>query len=351
MTTRAPSIAGTSRVMHDYRQSNASVVVSTNSGSSSAARVPPLTPEERKLLCDSNGCYKCRIPYTDNSALTCTNGFPNVSTYKTLTLEDVNKAATCCSSKKINAITSPLAEFSDVTNTMNVGAIHSQSPIAMCSSVLSSGDNDFTDSECVSDFFAPHVYWPAVIHGPSVISEPIQTLIDCGSPTVLIKESVADQLGLRCFRLPQPVPLGTAWGTGRRVAEEWVNLRLSAPDFLFSACVVRTIVAPQLCESVILGNTFHVANKLSINPEVSAVIYKPTGRNLLLPPPPCAPSDTRTDNQRLRDNRRKRELQQEEAGLQQQYVVSQHRDVIREMNLNFNIEQAAETPEEVVASI
>lgn len=182
-TTRAPSSASTSRVMHDYCQSNASVVVSTNSGSSSAARVPPLTPEKRKLLCDSNGCYKCQIPYADHSALTCTNSFPNVSTYKTLTLEDVNKAATCRSSKKINAITSPLAEFSDVTNTMNIGAIHSQSPIAMCSSVLSSGDNNFTDSECVSNFFAPHVYWPAVIHGPSIISEPIQTLIDCSSPT------------------------------------------------------------------------------------------------------------------------------------------------------------------------
>lgn len=102
--------------------------------------------------------------------------------------------------------------------------------------------------------------------------------------TVLIKESVADQLGLQCFRLPRPVPLGTAWGIGRRVAEEWVNLRLSAPDFLFSAHVVCAIVAPQLCESVILRNTFHVANKLSIDPEVPAVIYKPTGRNLLLPP-------------------------------------------------------------------
>ncbi|KAF9236821.1 hypothetical protein BU15DRAFT_49524 [Melanogaster broomeanus] len=48
-------------------------------------RLPPLTTEERKLLQDNDGCFKCRLPFQRHTSRNCTNDFPDAKSYKTLT--------------------------------------------------------------------------------------------------------------------------------------------------------------------------------------------------------------------------------------------------------------------------
>lgn len=114
-----------------------------------------------------------------------------------------------------------------------------------------------------------------------------------------------------------------------------MQLKVSAPDFSFVCSVVRAIIVPELCVSVIFGNTFHYTNKLSISSETPAIIHKPTSRNLLLPTPPSTPTDTHTDHEQLRDQRLQRTLQQEEDLLNSDLIAAQYRDVVHELNLNF----------------
>ena len=49
--------------------------------------LPKLTPAERTIIFDHQGCFKCRQLYVDHKGANCPNGFPAPSTYKTLTVE------------------------------------------------------------------------------------------------------------------------------------------------------------------------------------------------------------------------------------------------------------------------
>ena len=51
------------------------------------ASLPRLTPAERSLIFDHQGCFKCRQLYVNHKAANCPNGFPPAVTYKTLTAE------------------------------------------------------------------------------------------------------------------------------------------------------------------------------------------------------------------------------------------------------------------------
>jgi hypothetical protein len=49
---------------------------STAPNTSSTANFPKLTEEEKSILNDHNGCFKCRRPYAGHRTRECTNGFP-----------------------------------------------------------------------------------------------------------------------------------------------------------------------------------------------------------------------------------------------------------------------------------
>ncbi|KAJ6527227.1 hypothetical protein DFH09DRAFT_1094893 [Mycena vulgaris] len=48
-----------------------------SSSSSTTGRCPPLTEEERTLLCKNSGCYKCRQVFVEHNSKDCPNGFPS----------------------------------------------------------------------------------------------------------------------------------------------------------------------------------------------------------------------------------------------------------------------------------
>jgi hypothetical protein len=47
--------------------------------------LPKLTPAERSIIFDHQGCFKCRQLYVDHRGANCPNDFPQPGTYKTLT--------------------------------------------------------------------------------------------------------------------------------------------------------------------------------------------------------------------------------------------------------------------------
>ena len=60
--------------------------VDTNSTDNfSRISLPKLTPVERQLLYDNDGCLKCRCVFVPHCSTDCPNNFPNASNYKPLT--------------------------------------------------------------------------------------------------------------------------------------------------------------------------------------------------------------------------------------------------------------------------
>ncbi|KAF8122259.1 hypothetical protein K438DRAFT_1793260 [Mycena galopus ATCC 62051] len=67
---------------------------SSNTAGGQSKGCPKLTDEERALLGEHDGCFKCRNFYAGHRSRDCTNGFPDAATYRTLTAADATAAAT-----------------------------------------------------------------------------------------------------------------------------------------------------------------------------------------------------------------------------------------------------------------
>ncbi|KAL6306008.1 hypothetical protein BKA93DRAFT_824498 [Sparassis latifolia] len=68
--------------------------VPTKGGSTSGqstGKCPPLKDTERQFLYDNEGCLKCRRFFAGHISHDCPNGFPDPSTYKTITQKFINK--------------------------------------------------------------------------------------------------------------------------------------------------------------------------------------------------------------------------------------------------------------------
>lgn len=79
-TTTEKKLASSSRFNAKTGQT-----ASTTSSGKPYTRLPLLTDDERQLLRDNEGCFKCREPFVQHSTMNCTKGFPDGATYKPLT--------------------------------------------------------------------------------------------------------------------------------------------------------------------------------------------------------------------------------------------------------------------------
>ncbi|KAG2741811.1 hypothetical protein P692DRAFT_20907082, partial [Suillus brevipes Sb2] len=254
-------------------QFNAKAGRSTNttSGKTGAfVRVPPLTEEERTLLRENNGCFKCREPFVKHSTATCDNGFPDGATYKTITAATIAAKKAKKSSKTVAAV--------EVANTVAV---------VMPSAALGNG----TDSdECVAPLTTPLLLWDCLIDGPTS-SSTVKALIDDGSAAVLIDEKLVDKLGLQCRKLHAPMPFNVALLGEEKdsfLLSDYVRLACISIDSRFTSRSVRAIVAPNLCTPLLLGGPFLHHNKIVIDHELRTCTVKDQDYELLnpLPPPP-----------------------------------------------------------------
>ena len=206
--------AGVGRTMGTRIENTVQTIQRPAAGSSA---LPKITPVERTLLFDHQGCFKCRRFYVDHVASNCPNGFPSASTYRTLTpafAESVRDSKNKPRSQNLG----PVAHigFSGEAGTEN-----------MPSAVLGTGEEESDDSSKYvrahdpPPFSSGHLEWRCCVDGPSV-SKPIvvTALIDNGSPSVLIDEGLVLRLGLRRRRLPAPRRARLAMGDGEMVLTE-----------------------------------------------------------------------------------------------------------------------------------
>ncbi|KAH9931400.1 hypothetical protein B0H21DRAFT_699847, partial [Amylocystis lapponica] len=249
-------------------------VTSTGSKGTSPARLPKLTEDEKSLLRDHSGCFKCRRFQVKHTSATCTNPYPDAIGYRTLTLADANGI------KPKTAVAAVID--GNVVEADFVAAVGPGSPLAQTSGILGSG-SDSDDSEYVlAPLSVPHIPWSALINLPDfAYSDAMPMLIDSGSTTVLIRSAVVEQLGLRRWKLQQPKSMGNAWANKEEVATEFVKLRVSSPDFSWSSVTCQAIIVPSLCVPVLLGRPFLKSSHLRIDHFLDTVTDTRTGRNIL----------------------------------------------------------------------
>jgi hypothetical protein len=144
----------------------------------SSTHLEPLTEDERTLLVNHQGCFKCQKFYIPHLSKECTDGAPEASSYKMLTEADAFAAK-----PKTDKQTKTVAAVAPM------GAV-------MPSSVLED-NSDSEDDTCVAPFETAHLIWPCHLTGPSCDSfECVNALIDHGSHLVLIDNAIVKKLGL-----------------------------------------------------------------------------------------------------------------------------------------------------------
>ena len=132
--------------------------------------------------------------------------------------------------------------------------------------VLTDGNDVInSNSEYVqSPLLCPQLHFTAHALFPTGFSSPIDMLIDPSSTSVLIRSDLVDHLQLRHHPLPSPFHFATTLNSASS-SSEWVKLCLFNPSLSWSAGTVRAIVIPELCDSVILGLPWLMANNVVIN--------------------------------------------------------------------------------------
>jgi hypothetical protein len=236
-------------------------------------RLPALTIEERKLLQDNEGCFKCRRPFQKHTSWNCPNDFPDAKVYKTLTANIISAAkGKNNKSKAIGAL--------DVKVEQTIAVI-------MPSAVL--GDGSDSGNECMAPLLYSHLKWSCLLDGPSLTTPlTVDALIDHGSPIVLIDQQLVNKLGLCVHNLEKLLPVSVAM-SGKKKQEfslsQFVKLSCTSLDHRYHSHVVRTIITPNLCSHLLLGGPFLAYNKIVIDHELRTCIAKDQNYDLLNPSP------------------------------------------------------------------
>ncbi|KAG1786930.1 uncharacterized protein HD556DRAFT_1247607, partial [Suillus plorans] len=256
-----------------YNARAGQTATSTTSSSKTFTRLPTLTDNERQLLRDNDGCFKCREPFAGHSSSNCSKGFPDGSSYKTLT-------AAMIASKKSK-------KGSGMVAAVDVDEDHTVA-VVMPSAVLGDG----TDSEeCVAPLQTPHLRWDCLVTGPAVSSSVrVSALIDHGSSLVLVDEALSHKLGLRLRKLPKQLSISLALSKTQKqsfILSHFVKISCSSLDNAYTSRTVRAIVAPNLCTPLLLGGPFLQHNRIVIDHELRMCIAKDAGYDLLHPQSPA----------------------------------------------------------------
>lgn len=173
------------------------------------------------------------------------------------------------------------------------------------SELPTSGILDGSDSGSENEYVPPPprhppllsqpILWDCIIDGPRINNTVcIEALIDDGSQVVLICASLVDQLGLRQYKLPCPLPLSLIFDNPSSppsypsvppppssrlspilspsdtrpnvITSEWVQLSASSSNFVYKSWTVCAVVAPDtLCFPVVFGGPFLNHNRIVVD--------------------------------------------------------------------------------------
>src|SRR5258705_237221 len=274
-------------------------------------RLSPLTPEERSLLGENRGCFKCRRFFQDHRTSNCPNGLPSGETYKTLTSDDLVRAKKAVEKRmptNAHKQPKPVAALQDVNqnNTTVTATEYSEDGIyatfgpTAASSVLGNGSFSEGDlSVSLPPVKSKHFVWKCNIDGGPTVDFPLtsHSLIDNGAHIVLIRPELVERLQLPVYTLDKPEEVDVAIDSSckrkeKKILSTFVILRVTSLDQTFVAKPVRALITPGLCMPVILGLPWLEHNKIVCDHADRACIVKGLNYDLLHPPtisPPKPP--------------------------------------------------------------
>lgn len=220
-----------------------------------AGFVPMLTPEEHRLLIAYNGCFKCRVFFAGHRSSDCPDGFPSGNGYVTLTTAQtkherhgsntpMSSAANKFRSVAAVTDTSSTSLFDAEDNTEVRDAINAILPLtsAILAVLEDSGSDENTqDSDEVSPWSVPHLFWAASVMGIKEFPSIVDTMFDSGLHLVLIKPETVINLGLSTKKLKKPVTVTVALDEKKKKKIElydYVLLKLSTTDHSWTSKTV-----------------------------------------------------------------------------------------------------------------
>ena len=287
--------------------------------------MPKLTPVERQLLYNNDGCLKCRRIFVPHRSTDCPNDFPNALNYKLLTQSFIDLIKRCVKKPVAAIALSSNAEDPTVPVPTTVAAVMGMSNnptgymVPNRTSVIE-GDSFSDDSVSHPDIIptlsqavhvssvltahidelapltVPHLYWHCCVSSREhEFPVTFDALLDHGADTIFISEQFTSSLALKHCKLFQTMSVEMVMPGGKEKKivnmSEWVKLCLYDLSGGWKAKAVRAVVAPSLCTPVILGLPFLAHNKIVIDHEKQTAIAEDSDFDLLnpkLPPPPPA---------------------------------------------------------------
>jgi hypothetical protein len=148
---------------NDASSSSSSCIAINPSVTHAPDRLPALNAAECALLMEHEGCFKCCRFYMTHKSADCPEGFPNKSSYSTLTEADALNAKKH-QKKKGKSYTAAVVSrpAAPMVNPAIVAAV------VMPLAVLSDG----SDSEYVlAPFFVPHLFFNCLVGGSTMSSQ------------------------------------------------------------------------------------------------------------------------------------------------------------------------------------
>lgn len=242
--------------------------------------LPKLRPEEKRLLADNNGCFKCRHVDAFHVSRDCKLGYPK-------RYYPVNEDA--------------IREYRAAVAAWNASRLIATARVAAATITSDTDDNP--------PLSVPHFFWNCLVDDPaSLRPAPVEALLDNGSHTVLIDQSlrVVDRLQLRVRNLPQKLKVSLAMNNDAdstpTILDKWVKITPQSADRRFTSKVLKAVVAPQLAVPLILGQPFLKANKVTIDHDARTCIIKDINYDLLSTT--ASPSDACPQRQQQQQRRR-----------------------------------------------
>jgi hypothetical protein len=233
---------------------------------------PKLTPDERRVLQEHDGCFKCRKLNAGHRASDCSvilsgKGYKPVTA--PVTAPDTAQKTAPSTSKGPRRNTTIAATAGNALNDDNDC---SQNLVAALFTNNAESDADDLDDNPESvrpQLKCEHLIWNCLLTGPTGLTR-TNALIDSGAHMVLIRASIVKRLGLTPNKLPTPELVNVAMNNGTaRTLTHYIDIeptsRSTSTAPTFRSKPLRAVVADNLCAPLILGLPFLVANNITCN--------------------------------------------------------------------------------------
>lgn len=234
---------------------------------------PKLLPEERQLLQDNDGCFKCRTFNAGHRANEC-NITLSGKGYKTLTAQDVprtkgvkERTARTGTSSSVNMIQTATPQLPHAVDLV-AAVFPDDTAFSDEDGSETNSDDEHTIVSNPPPLKCDHLLWDCILRGPTGVLR-VTALIDSGAHLVLVSPSIVAKLGLNPIPLHTPeqvsVAITNSMSKAPRTITHYTPLQPLNNEGTFQSHVVHAVITNHLSVPLILGLPFLVTNKIMCN--------------------------------------------------------------------------------------